>query len=457
MRPNGCCSNTTTNNNYLFHRTHYCGTCKAIGNEFNHQSRMLLNFDTVFLSELLSLLNEVSIASWENNLQQVNTCWSMPKEDLPFSLQYAAAVSVLLGELKMDDQVKDHNLLRWKIVKRFYSKSFQLATKKFEAWDIDTTPIYDWVDVQAERETEKVSFGSLEACLNFYAEATAQITGQLFEAGGQKTLAGPPLFDLGYSFGKLMYVLDAFEDYERDVFQQQFNPLAVYWGDSRFLSPSQLEEVRTIIITIQEKVNLEFSLLPIEAEMAGLYQERLGSNLALRLYRERIVPTTFKEQIVQRWDFAKEFASQISCQPQSFIRQLNYYMIVLAVFISPQTSEYLPSDGKMEVFKWTALIMAFLAGLGIAGVIRRKSKKEQRLEKRKENRFKRFYTKLKNILLRKDSCCSSCCSSCCDSCCNSCCQNICESENPWFWILIILALILTAALVVLILFLAGVL
>ncbi len=156
---------------------------------------------------------------------------------------------------------------------------------------------------------------------------------------------------------------------------------------------------------------------------------------------------------MQRWEFAKELASQLTCQPQSFFRQLNYYMIVLAVFISPQTSEYLPQDGKMEVFKWTA----FLAGLGIAGVIRRKNKKELRLEKRKEKFHKRFWRWLFSKKQSKQSCgdCLSCWGSACNGCdnCDNCgdCSNCnnCDVNEPCFWIsMVILAILIVGAIVV---------
>jgi len=457
MRPNSCCSTKKTDSSYQYHRMHYCGTCKAIGQQFDQRSRMVLNYDTVFLSELLSQLNHEQLDNWDDNLRRVNSCFSMPQGDeLPFSLSYSAAASVLLAELKVDDNIKDSNKLSWKLARRFYSKAFKKAAVQFEKLGIDTNPIYGWIDEQVQREANSSEFESLEDCPNYYAEATAQITAQIFEEGGNRLNEQTNLHQLGYQFGQLMYILDAFEDFERDVFKKQFNPLATYWGKERSLNNQQLEIMRSLILELQNKVSLSIGELPITEEAQVLYQERLASNLALRLYKDREVPTTFKERIVLRWNFAKEFASQVTCQPQSVLRQMNYYMIVLAVFVSPQTTEYLPQDGKMEVFKWGAFITATMASIGIAGVIRRKSRKERRKEKRKENRIKRFFKKLGNALSRRNSCCSSCCSSCCEHCGSACCDTICEGDNPWFWFLVILAIMLTTALVVLILFMVGV-
>ena len=38
-------------------RLNYCGTCKTIGKLYGHKERILLNFDVVFLSELLAAVN----------------------------------------------------------------------------------------------------------------------------------------------------------------------------------------------------------------------------------------------------------------------------------------------------------------------------------------------------------------------------------------------------------------
>ena len=39
-----------------FHRLHYCGTCKAILHTYGNRSRIALNYDVVFLAEILSAI-----------------------------------------------------------------------------------------------------------------------------------------------------------------------------------------------------------------------------------------------------------------------------------------------------------------------------------------------------------------------------------------------------------------
>jgi hypothetical protein len=84
LQPQNSCSSKKNNLDYSYHRRHYCRTCKAIEQNYNQQSRLMLNFDTVFLSELLSQIEKEDPNGWEKNLQAVNTCFSMPVDKLPF-------------------------------------------------------------------------------------------------------------------------------------------------------------------------------------------------------------------------------------------------------------------------------------------------------------------------------------------------------------------------------------
>lgn len=463
MQPPNSCSTKKTDLNYLYHRRHYCGTCKAIGQNYNQQSRLMLNFDTVFLSELLSRIEQEDLNQWDENLQVVNTCFSMPSEKIPFSLEYAASASVLLGVLKIEDNLEDEHRFRWKVAKRVYSSPFQKAIGQFEEWGIDTIYIQDWIEEQNKREGQASVHNTIEASLAYYAEATAKITAYIFQQAGLLLKHKTDLYELGYSFGQLMYVLDAFEDYEQDLFKGRFNPLAQPSGKPLSLNSTQLEQVRSIIISIESKIHDSIQELSLSPSEKDVYISRLSSNLALRLYKERVIPKTITEKISLRWTEAKAFAKQITCQPNSWLRQLNYYVIVLAVFVNPQTKTYLPAEGKLQVAGWALFITTILAGIGITGVIRR-NRKEQRSKKRKERSFKRFKRRLKRLFSRKgdcwgsccSGCCDGCCSDCCSDCCSSCCEWLCNEDNLWITILVIIisALIVTA--VCLILFFLGI-
>lgn len=87
----------------------------------------------------------------------------------------------------------------------------------------------------------------------------------MFSEGSKRTAQQTDLYDLGYQFGKLMYVLDAFEDYEKDYYLKQFNPLQLFFQQDRSLSKTSLEYIRKIILDIQETLFVLIQTLPIES------------------------------------------------------------------------------------------------------------------------------------------------------------------------------------------------
>ncbi len=455
MRPQNSCSHKP-NSSAQFHRMHYCGVCKVIGTKYDQKSRMLLNYDTVFMAEVLSHLSQEKLEQWEAPLQRINQCFSLPKDaDLPPSLEYAAAASLLLSELKIDDNYKDSQRIGWKLLDRFYSTSFNKATQQLEKWNVPIDSIKELITVQHIKEQNGDNLRSAEEQLDFYADATAQITALIFEAGGLFLNIKKNLYNFGFEFGRLMYLLDALEDYEKDIFKKQFNPFAARWNFTKSLSCEQLECMRLAVTNAQQRVVESLKSLPLDEASCQRYQEQLISNIALRIYKERSIPTTKIERLKKRWQHALSYASASYCKPSLGWKQLNFYLLAWAVFISPDAAEYVPQDGRMEIFKWSAFITAALAGIGISGVIRR-NRKETKKKRKAKKRLRRLLKGLKAIFYGKNTCCESCCSSCCNGCCESCCQTISESETPWFWILLLLGLLLLTGLIVLILYLAGV-
>ena len=69
-----------------WYRLHYCGTCKSLGRLYGQRSRLFLNYDIVFLSEILTLLQESETEKWDKSLYSKN-CFDLPGvQKLPFCL-----------------------------------------------------------------------------------------------------------------------------------------------------------------------------------------------------------------------------------------------------------------------------------------------------------------------------------------------------------------------------------
>ena len=472
MRPEGGCSHKQSTD-YRFHRMHYCGVCKAMGNSYGHKTRLLLNYDIVFLAELLSEIAAEDLNQWGGAYQAINQCFTMPKgQETPISLQYAADANLLLSELKVNDHIEDSGQLSWRFAGWWFNSAFAKATKALEKWGADPQEIQYWANIQAAREAETPDkAGSLSDYLWTVAEPTAQLTSMVFRLGAMaigKAEQASAMAEIGRQFGYLAYVLDAFEDVEKDAQRRQFNPLLSYFEGYRTLAEAQFEQARTIIDAIQVDMRKAMSSLSLDPSRVEFYSTRLGSNVAMQIYKDRVLVLSFREHLQHRWQKAKKYAADISCDNHSWTAKLRYHLLSVAVFIAPRTPEYMGMSSKeMAIFTWAAFISAFLAAIGLGFAIGSSPVKKKRKARKKEKRsLKRFFRKLRSTFAGRNNCweacaaacCTACCAACCESCCqagcNSCCDSCCNGDdNAWIWLLIIFGILVIAVTVLLIILL----
>jgi hypothetical protein len=456
MRPEGGCSNKNSSD-YRFHRMHYCGVCKAMGNSYGHKSRLLLNYDSVFLAELLTELGSDDLNNWENAFQAINKCLTMPTGNIPVSLQYAADANVLLADLKIQDQLLDNGSLGWRFAQKFFNKPFVRNAEKLSNWGIEKKEIQKIGEFQLILEKNNVEFDNLEDCINYYSQPTAKLTALIF-GNAAHIIARPELEEklsaLGYDFGQMAYLLDAFEDFEKDLLKGQFNPLAKFYAETINLSEDKKEEIRAAISLMLDKCcSLLTQLIPDRAE---IYYSRLRSNVMLQIFKETKPAPGFRERLALRWQYARDFAAEMTCDSKkNLATKLRFQMLSLAVFVAPKTPEYMGIARDSSIFSWSAFLTAFLVAIGLGVVVGRRKKKRQT---RKETK------KLKNFLKAISSgyflkrgcweeilslCCAAfacgCCEICCESGCNSCCSNACEDIKSRRWIWILLAFLVVVA------------
>ena len=380
-------TNCSTDGNYPNQRYHYCGTCKVIGHEFGQSARAMLNYDAVFLAELLSGLAEDSTENWNSALQAVNQCWVLPgkKAENPLALQYAAAANLLFAELKIKDNISDRGR-GWRIVQRFYKTAFRKAIDKLAQWGLDTDACYHWAEGQQAREEAAVSsFDSFESYLDYCAEPTAQLSSLVFKTASNaihKPELESKLAEFGYAFGRMMYTLDALEDVEKDQRKGQFNPLLSWY---KTVGEAEKSMMTAMLEDCRQLVEATLLSLPLSEEKKEVYAVRLQTNIAKRQYQWEATPDpSFRERMQARWAYAQEATERVICTPTSPLGRLQYNMLLLAVFVSPQ------AVGKGGSFSFQSFLLGFLSlmGLGLLwkGIV---PKKEPR--KRKRNKAKKIF------------------------------------------------------------------
>lgn len=201
-------------------KAYYCGLCKTLGNEFNQLVRFGLNYDFTFLALLLSSLDE------EKDKIKFEGCIANPFKKKPIvvknkSLSYSAYISVILVYYKLLDDWKDErNLFSLMGTIPFIfpkNKAKNVFEDKYLA-------VVNNLDKLAKLEKEKCDV----------IDESADAFGKLME----EIAASPFISDdrtirvlrwLGYNLGRFIYVLDAFNDIEKDVKEGNYNPILLQY------------------------------------------------------------------------------------------------------------------------------------------------------------------------------------------------------------------------------------
>jgi len=381
----------TTEENYDF-RINYCGTCKTIGKLYGHKERVLLNFDVVFLSELLATVNNCK----EDFIYiKPFTCWTLPEkeEQIPHFLKYTASINILLGHFKIVDNINDskQKLNIWTLFKYLTNSNFKSAKKYLIEQNLHVDIIEKQVLEQFNREKQKVIFPDFYETLSYYSNQTAQITGLVFKqsvARFNDEQLSKTFWKIGANFGKIVYLIDAIEDYEKDKKRRGFNLFLLYNLTDK---SNLIESAASFIYEQLDRIKKSIYLLPIPETK----QKTFINNLLLNI-NNKIAPkkccSTLKNctnkifSIKERYQFAINTARIISLKRKNIIiRYLSFAILTFSLlFLFILFPHLIPAENH-ALYKADCCSNFFEWG-------------------------------------NHCSCCGTCCGFCCDGCINDCCK-----------------------------------
>lgn len=206
---------------YESFKSYYCGVCMHIKDGFGNIPRMSLNYDMTFLGLLLDGLHE------EERSFKIQRCIAHPLKKKPMivnnkALAYAAAMNVSLVYYKLLDDVADDRSMKSKV------SSIILSPYKSK-FNRNVTIINDIIEENLKKlsylEVEK-RFSSIDEIAHPFSEIVGKILNlypEEFE-GDSEEIRGN-LYELGYSLGKWIYIIDALDDLKEDMEKNKFNPI----------------------------------------------------------------------------------------------------------------------------------------------------------------------------------------------------------------------------------------
>ncbi|MBQ7924299.1 MAG: hypothetical protein IJ329_03230 [Clostridia bacterium] len=244
----------------------YCGVCKGIAEVCGHAARFALSYDVTFLSVILhNILGEdVRIEKSHCMTHCIRSKMMAKTDELTRKL---GALNTLLAYYKYTDDIMDEGKGRGK---RFlFKKGYKRAKKAYpEIEDIVKK------NLAKQEEVEKTQTDSIDRA----ADSTAKMLAQFADyALGDK--ASEHTYNLFYAVGKWIYLIDALDDYEKDIKKGAYNPFYLAYGaDSRcaLLKGKSGEEVQFAFHAIFYDIRESLAEIPFR------FNHDLSDNILLR-------------------------------------------------------------------------------------------------------------------------------------------------------------------------------
>lgn len=230
---------------YNLYRSFYCGLCQELKRDFGHVGQLSLSYDMTFIILLLTALYE------EELTRDTCKCIAHPFEKHPVSsntfTSYAADMNLILTYYKCLDDWNDEK----KTGKKIYASALTKAMKRLEKkYPKKAQIIAD--NLQAIADCEKNNETNIDTVSGYFGN----IMSTIFCCKDDEW--SDTLSEMGFFFGKFIYLMDAYEDLEQDIKKGCYNPFISMSG-----SPDFEENINHILTMMMADCCRAFERLPI--------------------------------------------------------------------------------------------------------------------------------------------------------------------------------------------------
>ncbi len=208
------------------YNAYYCGLCKAIGRK-SQLFRLGLNNDLTFLTVILSALYEEEPQITYKNKCVVHLLKKHSEVMYNPVTDYTADMNILLVYLKICDDVYDE---------KSFSKKLAEFVLRFKAKRVKKK--YPHLSEQIILNLKKLSRLEKEKCksIDETADCFAGILQMLFVPDIIKDDETRKIMSwIGYNLGRWIYILDAYNDLEKDIKSNNYNPFIYSVCDKAFV------------------------------------------------------------------------------------------------------------------------------------------------------------------------------------------------------------------------------
>ena len=194
------------------YKAYYCGLCKVLREKYGFLGQVTLTYDMTFLVILLTSLYE----SETKREEQWCIVHPMKKQKMLSNeiTEYAADMNIILTYYKLLDDWEDEKSKVGYIGKQAYRKAFRKLKQKYpEKCEV----------IQACLECLQSCETRNEENIDIVSRCFGELMGELFVY--RKDVWEENLREMGFYLGKFIYILDAYDDLEKDIEKNNYNAL----------------------------------------------------------------------------------------------------------------------------------------------------------------------------------------------------------------------------------------
>lgn len=200
---------------YEHYRGYYCGLCKSLKDNHGEISRLSLNYDITFLVLLLSSVYKPKSKVIEEGC--ITNPFKKKKKIINEISEYAAGMNVLLSYYKLEDNLKDDKGIKDIITYHLYKSKLKLAYEKYPK---KADKIKEQLDILYNLEINKNN--NIDLVSNTFGNLMSEIFAY------KEDEYESDLRRIGFNIGKYIYILDAYEDLDKDYKKGRYNPFIDY-------------------------------------------------------------------------------------------------------------------------------------------------------------------------------------------------------------------------------------
>lgn len=230
---------------FELYQSYYCGFCQKLKERYGKRGQLTLSYDMTFVILFLTSLYEP-----DTNVSACK-CIAHPFEKHPTRCneftEYAADMNLLLSYYKcLDDWKDEHKVNKKLMADSLRGRCRRIAEKYPRKAEVMKDMLHKIHECEARNTTD------IDEISGYFGEIMSEIFVWTEDEWGKE------LRRMGFFLGKFIYLMDAYEDLEKDRKKGNYNPFFQWEGKPEFQ-----EKTGSILTMMMAECSKCFERLPI--------------------------------------------------------------------------------------------------------------------------------------------------------------------------------------------------